>query len=46
MFQVFPGITGCGALVMAEPGALDDAGAPDNTGGRGDIEATQAEENS
>lgn len=29
-FQTFPAITGCGALVMAEPGALPDPGtAPD-----------------
>jgi protocatechuate 4,5-dioxygenase, beta chain len=57
-FQVFPGITGCGALVMAEPGALGDADAPDSAGALGDTEppgaadahhgseATQAEGNS
>lgn len=50
-FQVFPGITGCGALVMAEPGALGDTGAPDAadaraTPGDAGIEAAQAEGNS
>jgi hypothetical protein len=45
-FQVFPGITGCGALVMAEPGALDDTVAPDAAVAPGGGEATQAEGNS
>jgi len=30
--EAFPAITGCGELVMAEPGAVDGAGVPDDTG--------------